>query len=252
MSRFRVVLVSPLFAGNLRAVARSAANFDCDDVVLVNPQVGPNSSVAAKYAVGKSRKVLESFTVVKTLQEALAGSSLSIAFSKKETPIFRRSLTFDEFLEKSTEKDFEKIALVFGKEDNGLSNEDTMLCNFECPIPTSPEFFSMNLSHAVTVVLFSLYNKTLKTPVRSTSTFNEPKDPLDETAGSAEVTELVNHFRNLMIDAEITVGGNPDKLLSCMNSPLRRAILTKREIGHFRTFLSKTQTYIQLLKDGKK
>lgn len=231
-----LVLVEPLFAGNLGAVARIAANFDVTDLVLVRPQCSPLDDEALKYAVGVPAKtILHNARIVDTLSAALAQCSLSVAFVRKDN----RSPKTTSYVEKvlsALSLQPQRVALVFGKEDHGLSNQDSELCTFEASIHTSNTYPSMNLSHAVAVVLHQVFTER--------ATHNVPNSQSD-LAPHQEVETLIDHLRTLMVDAEITTGDNPDKLLRPMALVLRRSGLTQRDIGHFRAFFSKTQNALE-------
>jgi TrmH family RNA methyltransferase len=246
----RLVLVEPLFAGNLGAIARLAGNFNVRDIVLVSPHCSPQDTEALKYAVGSNKAILEQMRIVETLSQALDQCVASVAFAKKDN---RPARYFDyvgharELLEKGAVHSQNKVALVFGKEDHGLSNHEIELCHHETVIHTDAAFVSMNLSHAVAVVLHGLYQMAQPHLSGFQQEFRSQRynEELDTPATAAELEALVEHLKQTMISAEITSGPNPEQLLRPMAAALRRAHLTKRDLGYFRAFFSKTQNTIQ-------
>ena len=126
------------------------------------------------------------------------------------------------------------VSLVFGTEDSGLNRAELLACTHVCSIPTSEVMASLNLSHAVAVVLSVIAGDEM---------MGRPSNKVaDEVAAPVEEVEaLVSHLRQAMVDAKITKAGNPDRMLAHMKRSLQRADLTVREIAIWRGVLSKFQ-----------
>ena len=151
-----VVLVEPLYSGNVGSVARVMKNFGFKDLVLVNPcEIDEDAYIMAVHAKG----ILQNARKVKTLEEIKREFDLVIGTTAiatgKDDYFLRMTLQVHELKEKLAGAQG-KIAIVFGREDNGLSNEEIELCDFCVTIPTKEEYKSLNLSHAVAVVLYGL------------------------------------------------------------------------------------------------
>jgi TrmH family RNA methyltransferase len=155
-----VVLVEPKYGGNIGAVARAMANFDFKKLFLVNPcELDEECFARAMHAqdILKKAKTYLSFKEAVSKLDFLVGTS-SID-SKNDKRHLRNPLDLNEFGKKIFEVDG-KVGLVFGREDYGLFNEELAACDIMVRIPTSESYHSMNLSHAVSLVLFSLFVKT--------------------------------------------------------------------------------------------
>lgn len=158
-SRFRVVLVSPEYELNVGAVARAMANFGFSDLAIVAPKCdtgGFDAIMHSKHARG----LLEGAKICKTLPEATRGCKLSVGttgviFRHWHTTI-RSPIPLEEFAEKARKGKEGKIALLFGSEGVGLSEEDISACDFLVTIPTAGSYPILNLSHAVAIVLYEL------------------------------------------------------------------------------------------------
>lgn len=159
-----VVLVGPQYPGNVGHVARSMLNFGVERLVLVHPPIDPLADEARQRAVHAGR-VLENARVVGSLADVLDDFDLLAAFaarvSTRDRSHLRTPVALPEFAPQlaALAKDAE-VALVFGPEDDGLSNEDVERCDAVVTIPTSDMYRSMNLSHAVTVALYALATAT--------------------------------------------------------------------------------------------
>ncbi|MGE5379297.1 MAG: RNA methyltransferase [Candidatus Saccharibacteria bacterium] len=157
MVLFRVVLVEPEHDGNIGAVARSMGNFAFDDLCMVNPcPIGEEAFKRAKHA----GYVLEKATIVDTLDEAVEGCSLVIGTSGVITygpkNYTRIPLSARELALRTVDNDG-RIALVFGREGIGLTQEELARCDILVHIPSDDGYPTLNLSHAVTIVLYEIY-----------------------------------------------------------------------------------------------
>jgi TrmH family RNA methyltransferase len=154
-----VILVEPKHSGNIGSVARVMKNFGFSDLVLVNPcKLTEDSKKMAMHA----QDVLEKSKTVKTFDDL--DFDLLIGTSSKATPkddYFLRMAMDPNKLREKLETVQGKIGLIFGREDSGLTNEELEKCDFLVNIPTSKEYKAMNLSHAVSVILYEL-NKAEK------------------------------------------------------------------------------------------
>lgn len=155
-SRFSVVLVEPQYRENVGHAARSMLNFGVGDLVMVNaPPVDDETRVRAVHAQGVLDKA-RFFPSMQALKDA-GEFDVLVAFAARISTLNKAHARMAEPLEKVARRLDEmsgRIALVFGREDFGLSNEDVETCDIMCTIPTSPGYRSMNLSHAVSVALY--------------------------------------------------------------------------------------------------
>jgi tRNA/rRNA methyltransferase len=157
MPSIRIVLVEPRNEGNVGAVARAMGNFGFDDLRFVRPcPVGDEAYRRAKHSGDLLRKA----KVSETLETAVMGCSLIIGTSgivtTGEKNYVRIPLTPNQLAERLKDYD-EDVAVLFGPEDTGLSQEDLMRCDILVHIPASESYPVLNLSHAAAIVLYELY-----------------------------------------------------------------------------------------------
>lgn len=168
MTEFGVVLVEPKFEGNIGSVARLMKNFGLEELVLISPPKHPKFSSEARAMSMHGLDVLENAVILKDYKELsdrfdfLVGTS---AISAGDTNARRRPVFPEELVNSLDCKG--KIALIFGREDHGMNNEEIDVCDVMVTIPASREYPTMNLSHSVAVILYELtkqrYNKELST-----------------------------------------------------------------------------------------
>lgn len=185
MSDVRIVLVGPKFEGNIGAVCRSMANFGLDDLVLVNPcPIGDDAYRRAKHG----SHILDSARITDTIREAIDGCFLIVGTSGVITAgdknYTRIPLPVKEFAERV--KDYpEKIAILFGREDVGLLQDELERCDILITVPADDTYPILNLSHAATIVMYELFNGGLHEAV--------PADPAEK--------ELMFRFFDELIEA---------------------------------------------------
>jgi len=187
---FVVVLVEPKNPGNIGAVARVMMNFDVHRLFLVNPcELDSVCYARAMHATS----ILDRAQIFSTFQEAVQGLDYLVATSsiesKTEKRHLRNAVLLDEFSEKTLEVSG-TIGLIFGREDYGLFNEEIAACDIMCKIPTSESYPSLNLSHAVSVVLYSLYLRNVYIPTKR------------RDLGAVEKKKLYEFFARLLDDID--------------------------------------------------
>ncbi len=215
MPIFSVVLIGTKYTGNLGAVARAMKNFSLEDLLLVDPpEIDDDAISRAMHAVD----ILENAITFDTPEDAFEGFDMVVGTSgintSKEKHFLRQAVTPEEFAEDIM--DYEgNIALVFGREDFGLKNEELMLCDRLITVPTSPIYPIMNLSHAVCVVLYELH-KWIGDPkivhdfnhMSDTDkeillkTFSTVLDEVEYPEHKREITEVM--FRRILGRANVT------------------------------------------------
>jgi len=161
-SNLKVILVEPKGPLNVGSVARLCSNFEVDELRIVSPKCDIFSLEAKKMAL-KGQKFLEQCKIFNDLEKAISDCDLVLASSgridvskdscfKSSEDIFDWTISF---------KKINNLAIIFGREDRGLTNSELLLANKTFNIPTSYDYPSINLSHAVSIVLYEL-NKTSK------------------------------------------------------------------------------------------
>jgi tRNA/rRNA methyltransferase len=157
--RFRIILVEPEFELNVGAVARAMKNFGFLELALVSPKCDPRGFDAIKYSK-HARDVLENAKTYKTLSQAKKGCKFTVGTTGVLYRHFHstiRSPIALKDLHKKLAKNVEgRIAIVFGNEGIGLTEEQISECDFLVTIPTSPVYPILNLSHAVAIAIYEL------------------------------------------------------------------------------------------------
>jgi tRNA/rRNA methyltransferase len=157
LKNIRIVLVGTLYSGNVGSVCRAMANMGLSDLVLAGPQLCDDWADAAKMAV-HATPILENLRRVPALADAVADCAFVVGTTARgglyrqhvKTP---RELA-PELLRLAANG---KVALVFGREDKGLFNDEIGQCTHLIRIPVHPAYTSLNLSQAVLLCCYELY-----------------------------------------------------------------------------------------------
>ena len=174
-----VVLVSPRNPLNIGAAARAMSNFGFTDLRLVNPY--EIAFREARSAVGPAASVLSEAQEYKSVAEAVADCTLIVGTTAVRHRELNHPLRRLEYGARLIRKELAtgRVALLFGTEKTGLSNDDLSHCHWLMHIPTREQHISMNLGQAVAVCLYEL----MRDPKKAVS--REPKGPR-ATAGEIE------------------------------------------------------------------
>ncbi len=159
-SNIRVVLVEPEVPGNIGAVARAMMNFGFQDLWLVNP--GDYKAPEAYWMSVHARDILENARVVSSLAKALEGVHLSVGTTNRIRNTHHPSYIPKEIAAKiKTISADNAVALVFGNERTGLTNDALHQCQLLSTIPAHPANVSLNLAQAVIIFLYEIYQNRL-------------------------------------------------------------------------------------------
>lgn len=231
----RVVLVETSHPGNIGSSARAMKTMGLSRLYLVSPHSFPDRR-AHEMAAGAD-DLFESAVITKTLSEALKGCQLIFATSARARNIALQGLTPAECAERIVEhSDHSEIAIVFGREQSGLNNEELLQCQHHIHIPTDPAFSSLNLSQAVQIMAYEIRMRGLL-PVAHTTHKQQ------EAFATAEQVDLFyEHLESVLIAIDFLKLANPRRLQQRLRRLFNRAKLELTEVNILRGIL----THIQL------
>ena len=179
------MLVRPAVPGNIGAAARAMKTMGHHELWLVAPDTGFPHREATRRAV-EARDVLERATVVRSLAEALAGCQLSVAVSARRRHADWPVLSPPELADRVRSASGQ-VALVFGPESSGLTNEELYQCRLQTLIASNPDCPSLNLSHAVQIYAWQL-----------ASPFSAPAGERIERPTQAQLDHLLGQVETLL------------------------------------------------------
>ncbi len=235
-----IVLVNPQFPGNIGATARALKTMGLSRLILVGPKAFPHRE--ATWRATNAQDVLESAIVVDDLQAAIADFEWVIGTSSRARSLPWPTMSVADFANMwSSESTPQKTAIIFGREDSGLSNEALQMCHHHIVIPTNPDYASLNLASAVQIICYELF----KTCELKPKQFEASKTLLDEPATIQEVQGFLSHLERTMLEIEFYNPKNPGRLLSRVQRLFMRAKLDKMEVNILRGILKQVHHKIR-------
>lgn len=243
LDRIRVVLVNTSHPGNIGGTARAMKNMGLSKLVLVQPEEFPSGDANAR--ASGATDILENAVVVETLEEALTGCSLVLGTSARDRRIPWPLLDPRECAQKSLEHAElgGEVALVFGREYAGLTNEELQRCQYHVHIPANPEFSSLNLATAVQVLAYEVRMDWLARAGQPTKQEKlETTAMLDAVPVTAdELERFYAHLEETLVQIAFLDPAKPRHLMARLRRLYGRAGISKLEMNILRGILTETQ-----------
>ena len=246
LENIRVVLVNTTHPGNIGASARAMKNMGLNQVTLVQPKDFPSGVAVGRAA--SATDILESAGVVDSLQEAVADCGLVICASARSRKIPWPMLNPEQAAQKVVEEmGFTNIALVFGREDSGLSNEELQLGHFHVQIPAEEKYSSLNLAAAVLVICYEIHKAASKKNTDAQCQGAEIWD--QEFATGDQVEHFYQHLEQVLTDIEFHDPKNPRQLMQRMRRLFGRVRLDVMELNILRGILTNIENSMKRKKN---
>ena len=159
LDNFYIILVSPDESSNIGATCRAMKTMGFTNLRIACPKTYDENTI--KYISVHAFDVYNSREEFPSLGEALHDISIVAGITRRTGKKRKyKSFSAEEFVDFILEKEYGKIALVFGNEEHGLTDDELGQCSMSVNIPSSPVFPSLNLSHAVQIITYAIYIKT--------------------------------------------------------------------------------------------
>jgi len=227
----KIVLVSTSHPGNIGGVARAMKNMCLEKLVLVNPKRFPDQEANARAAGADD--ILENAQKCSTLDEAVADCGLVIGASARLRTVKWPQLDPRACAEKVINTASQTpVAIVFGRESSGLTNEELERCSHLVHIPANPEHSSLNIGMAVQVITYEIM-MAQREEVKTLET--------EEQATAADLQGLFDHLEQMVIDVGFADKRRSPKLMRRLKRLLYRATPDLDEINILRGIFSAAQ-----------
>lgn len=238
LNNIRIVLVNTSHPGNIGAAARAMKNMGLGRLYLVAPEEFPSG--VARGRAASATDLLERAVVTETLQEAIQDCGLVVGTSARSRhipwPVLEPDTCAATLVKAAAANE---TALVFGREDRGLSNEELRLCNYHVQIPANPDYSSLNLAAAVMVLCYEI-RKAFLTGVPT----QEPDLPVKwdrALATNAELDRFLEHLERVLVKLEFHDPDNPRQLMPRLRRLYGRVALDRMEVNILRGILTATE-----------
>lgn len=226
----RVVLVEPSHPGNIGASARAMKTMGLHELYLVNPTRFPDPQ--ADWRSAGALDLVENAFVVTNLRDALRGCTYVAGTTGRSRHIPWPCMDASEFaLSVNTEHVHSShVAVVFGRETNGLTNEELQMCHVHVRIPTHEAYSSLNLAMSVQVIAYELFKARSKSPA------GELWDR--KLAEVQEVENMLDHLRQALDQLEFYSRGSPKHSFTRLRRMFMRMRLDETEVNLMRSMFN--------------
>lgn len=244
LDRIRIVLIGTSHPGNIGGAARAMRNMGLDDLALVSPRCEPHDSEAYARASGADT-IVDRAAIFETLEDAVGDCTLVVGASARSRHlpwplIAPRPLA--QSLPQLLAAEQSRVALVFGREDTGLTNAELQRCHRHVHIPTNPEFSSLNLAAAVQVLAYECRQAFLETAESPSMAENDDSRPFgvvwdNPPATHADMERFFAHLESTLTTLEFHDPDNPRQLMARLRRLFMRAHLDTMEMNILRGIL---------------
>ncbi len=242
-SNLKVILVEPSGPLNVGSVARLCSNFEVEELRIVSPKCDIFALEAKKMAL-KGQKFLKNCQIFDNLEKAILDCDLVLATCG------RIDVSKDSSFESSEEifnwtisfKKINNLAIIFGREDRGLTNTELLLANKIFTIPASENNPSLNLSHAVSIVLYELNKSSRRNFKKESEEFN--------LASSKQIYDLFPEIEEMLLRVGYLLKHTSNAKISKFKSYILRANTSTHEINVLRGIVHQINWFLNKKKLG--
>ena len=225
----RIILVEPQHPGNIGASARAMKNMGFSDLRLVSPKRFPDPQ--ADWRAAGAIDLLENSAIYSTLNKAIADCQLVIGTSARVRNIPRPSIFAKDLPDLISRHPTNlKVAILFGRESSGLTNDELQFCHYHLQIPSDEGYPVLNLAMALQIVVYELF-------ISVSGKLQKEPDWDRAIASSGEVDMMLEHLEQVLFESEFLDSENPGKTLVRLRRMFMRIQLDETEVQVMRGVL---------------
>jgi TrmH family RNA methyltransferase len=234
LSRIRIVLINTTHPGNIGATARAMKVMGLKQLHMVTPKTFPCAEATAM--ASGADDLLQQAVVHESLESVLSGCSLVLGTSARMRSLPMPQMDLRKAAQSAlSEHDGQDIAILFGRERYGLTNDEIQRCHQLVHIDTNPDYGSLNLAQAVQVMAYELRMAA----IGETGTRIEPSDWVPVDAGQMELFFV--HLEQTLLDIQFLNPDQPKRLMARLRRLFNRARPDQNEINILRGVLAASQ-----------
>lgn len=234
IENIRIVMINTSHPGNIGAAARVMKNMGLTRLYLVDPKRFPDPEATAM--ASGADDLLSQAIVSQTLEQALEGCHLVMGSTARERKIQHEFVDAREAAQQAYgESATQQVALVFGRERTGMTNEEIGLCHKLINIPTNTQYSSLNVASAIQIVSYELMMASCNTPS------NKPENTQPaEYASSDAMERFYQQLQQTLIDIDFLNPEQSPQLMPKLRHLYNRSRLRQEEVNILRGILTQT------------
>ena len=236
--KLKVVLVEPNGPRNVGSIARLCSNFEVNELRIVSPQCDIFSLEAKKMAL-KGQRYINDCSIFNTIEKAIFDCDLVLATCGRIDLGKDVECEYPEELSKwiSSFKEINNLAILFGREDRGLSNSELLFAHKIININTSRDYPSLNLSHAVAIILYELNKCSTNNQKKEAKVFN--------LASSKQIYESFKELEEMLIKTGYLLEHTSFSKLSKFKKFVYKANTSSHEINVLRGIVHQINWFLK-------
>jgi tRNA (cytidine32/uridine32-2'-O)-methyltransferase len=238
LDNIQIILVGITHPGNIGAAARAMKTMGLSHLRLVQPKHFPSAEATAR--ASGADELLSNAQLFDNFEDSLKDCHLVFGTSARQRMIEWPVLTPTACALRALECS-KPVALVFGREQSGLTNQELDLCNYLVQIPTNPEFSSLNVASAVQILSYELRIKSEALAVKSQNPENEVLLNSQAPASAGAMAQFYQHLEQTLIDIEFLDPQKPKLLMRHLHRLFNRVQLLDSEVQILRGLLTAAQ-----------
>lgn len=238
LENIRIVLINTFHPGNIGSSARALKTMGLNQLYLVSPREFPHEE--ANRLAASAEDVLTSAVVVDTLFEAVADCKMVVISTVRERgydlPVLTPEHCAEQLLESSKQG---PVALVFGPERFGISNEDLSLGKYRVTIPSNPEYSSLNLAAAVQTLSYEIYKHSHQGCEKNTTSDSR------EQVSLQDMERFYTHLEQTYLSTGFINSKHPGQVVKRLRQLFARAQPDQMEMNILRGMLTSVDKIVE-------
>ena len=236
----KIILIETYNSGNIGSTLRAMKTMGFGNLCLVNPKKFPSEEVTALAA--NASDLIDTVQVVNSLEEALVGCNLVIGTSSRDRKVpwpNESIISASPKIIAEADKD-NTVAILFGREDRGLTNDELQRCNLHVHIPANEDYPVLNVAMSVQVVCYQLLiDQTLESEIKNNQHWDVP------LAEANHINRLIEHFTDVAEKLEVFNKGNPRQIGARIKRLFTRVGLDEMEVKCMSGFLAAVEKKLE-------
>ena len=244
LNNIRVVLVRTFHPGNIGSAARAMKTMGLSELYLVAPkdfETQQAKDEATKMSTSAD-DIVQAATQVDSLYEALKDCTVVVASTARtrgyDLPLLNPQETAEKLYAASGS---EKVALVFGPERMGLTNEDLSLCKYRATIPTNPDYSSLNIASAVQTFSYEIFKQLLKQQEASSENPYISNTETKQYPSTEKMDKFYTHLEQTLTETNFIIKKHPGEIMQKLQTMFNRAEMDETELNIMRGILASIQ-----------
>ena len=232
LSNVSIILINPEFPENIGSVARCIKNMGLKDLILINPV--PYKKIATYALAHRSKDIVDKAKVYDNLEEALEPFHFIVGTTQRirgrHLPLYTPQEVITQINGLGRKN---KIALIFGRESKGLTNDELRCCHIVSTIPTANSQPAVNLAQAVMIYCYELFKLSTKEGAHEVFTW--------DLAVNEEISHMYQHLESCLHTINFHPRGDIKDFVDCFRRVLGRVKLERRDVKLFHKLFSEIE-----------